>query len=69
MKTFPLEALLDMQRVPRSPLALSNDAWDVLTRSVCARATLEDFDPETGDYRVVLEGRLEPEREPVGRII
>lgn len=64
MSKYPVEHLRDLERVPRSPLALSNDLWDVLSNSLSAKVTLESCNRETGEYRVVLQGTLEQEPAP-----
>jgi hypothetical protein len=62
MTKYPLNHLRELEHVPSSPLALSNELWDVLSNSLSARATLESCNQETGEYRVVLQGTLEQDR-------
>lgn len=66
MTKYPVEHLRELERVPRSPLALSNDLWDVLSNSLSARVTLEACNRETGEYRVVLQGTLAQDGVPGG---
>ena len=59
MKKYPVDHLRELERDPKSPLALSNDLWDVLSNSLSAKVTLESCNRDTGEYRVVLQGTLE----------
>jgi hypothetical protein len=68
MTKYPVEHLRELERTPRSPLALSNDLWDVLSNSLSAKVTLEACNRDTGEYRVVLQGTLEQSPEPRGEV-
>jgi hypothetical protein len=43
-----------IERAPTSPAALTNGIWEVLSSSVAARAKVESYNYDTGEYRVVL---------------
>jgi len=55
MPRIGLETLGTIERVPTSPAALSGGLWEVLSSSVAARAKVESYDYDTGEYRVVLQ--------------
>ncbi len=44
---------------PTSPAALRGKISEIILNSTHAQVTVESFDPETGDYRVVLHGNLD----------
>ena len=50
-----------IERVPASPAALTNGLWEVLSSSVAAKAKVESYNWDTGEYRVVLQGTLDLE--------
>jgi hypothetical protein len=50
-----------IERSPTSPAALSSGLWEVLRNSVAARAKVDSYNYETGEYRVVLQGTLDLE--------
>ncbi len=61
MPRIGLETLGTIERVPTSPAALSGGLWEVLSSSVAARAKVESYNYDTGEYRVVLQGTLDLE--------
>ena len=50
-----------IERSPTSPSALSNGLGEVLGSSIAARAKVESYNWETGEYRIVLQGTLDLE--------
>ena len=48
-----------IERSPLSPGALSRGLTEVLNNSMAARAKVESYNWETGQYRVVLQGTLD----------
>ena len=50
-----------IERTPTSPAALTHGIWEILRSSTAARAQVDSCDPETGRYRVVLQGTLDLE--------
>ncbi len=53
------DSLSAIERTPASPSALSSGLWDVLSHSITSRAKVEGCNPDTGEYRVVLQGTLD----------
>lgn len=50
-----------IERAPTSPAALSNGLREVISNSMVAKAKVESYNWETGEYRVVLQGTLDME--------
>jgi len=50
-----------IERSPTSPSSLTNKISEVLGNSLAARAKVESYNWETGEYRVVLQGTLDLE--------
>ncbi len=50
-----------IERAPVSPAALCTGLKEVLNSSVAAKAKVESYNWETGEYRVVLQGTLDLE--------
>ena len=50
-----------VERSPTSPSALTNRLSEVLSNSIAAKAKVESYNWETGEYRVVLQGTLDLE--------
>ena len=61
MPRFRVQDLESIQRQPTSPLHLRAKVGEMSLNSTVARATIEVLDPETGEYRVVLQGKLDKE--------
>jgi hypothetical protein len=61
MPRISLTALGAIERTPNSPAALTDGLWEVLSNSVAAKAKVESYNLETGEYRVVLQGSLDLE--------
>ncbi len=50
-----------IERAPTSPASLRNKLSEMIMSSVNARAKVELVNPETGEYRIVLQGTLDKE--------
>lgn len=50
-----------IERSPASPASLSRGVGEVLGNSVTAKAKVDSYNMETGEYRVVLHGTLDLE--------
>lgn len=59
MPRFYIEDFRSLEKTPFSPRALYTRLGQVILSSTSSRASLESADPETGEYRVVLTGRLD----------
>ncbi len=53
-----------IEKVPNSPSFLQNKISDLVYCSVYARCKVDSFNPETGEYRVVIQGTLDWTEEP-----
>jgi hypothetical protein len=61
MPRFKLSDLSSLEKSPTSPITLRNKIGEMLVNSSRAVATVELVNPETGEYRVVLQGNLDQE--------
>ena len=50
-----------IERSPTSPAALSRGVGELLGNSVTAKAKVDAYNWETGEYRIVLQGTLDLE--------
>jgi hypothetical protein len=50
-----------IERSPASPASLSRGVGELLTNSVAAKAKVDAYNWETGEYRVILQGTLDLE--------
>jgi hypothetical protein len=50
-----------LETTPTSPASLRRKIAEVILSSTHARAKVEALNPETGEYRVVLQGTLDQE--------
>ena len=64
MTRFRLEDFPLLEKSPTSAATLRVKIGEVLTSSTTARATIESVNPRTGEYRIVLQGRLDVEETP-----
>jgi hypothetical protein len=51
--------LRSLENAPTSPARLRTKIGEVILHSAVARAKVEALNPETGEYRVVLQGTLD----------
>jgi len=61
MQKFHLQDLRAIENGSTSPAVLRSKIGEMILNSATARAKVENLDPETGEYRVVLQGTLERE--------
>jgi hypothetical protein len=61
MAKFLVHDFKSIENVPISPAVLRSRIGEMILQSTVARAKLETLNPETGEYRVVLQGTLEKE--------
>ena len=61
MAKFRIHDLNTLERSPTSPAALRNKLNEMILNSVNARAKVELINPETGEYRIVLQGTIDKE--------
>jgi hypothetical protein len=61
MSKINLHNLRSLEFAPTSPARLRNKIGEVILHSAVARAKVEALNPETGEYRVVLQGTLDRE--------
>ena len=61
MARFRMDDLRTIERAPTSPASLRSKITEVILSSTHARARVESINPETGEYRVVLQGTLDRE--------
>ena len=66
MAKFKIQDLRLVESVPQNPTNLSSKLGDMILSSTNLKAKVEVLNPETGEYRVVLQGTLakdEPKRD------
>lgn len=61
MPRFRVHDINSIERAPTSPASLRNKLSEMIMSSVNARAKVELVNPETGEYRIVLQGTLDKE--------
>ena len=61
MARFRMDDLRTIEHAPTSPASLRSKIAEVILSSTHARARVEAINPETGEYRVVLQGTLDRE--------
>lgn len=61
MARFRIQDLSSVEVSPTSPGSLKNKLGELLYSSIHASARVEGFNPETGEYRIVLQGTLDKE--------
>jgi hypothetical protein len=59
---FPL-----LETTPTSAAALRSKLGEMLISSTSARVRVESVNPQTGEYRIVLQGTLDLEKTPFER--
>jgi hypothetical protein len=58
---FRFHDFAQMEHVPTSPGALRTKVNEMILFSTMVRAKVESLNPETGEYRLVLQGTLDKE--------
>jgi len=61
MPKFHIQDLRSIENAPTSPASLRTKIGEMIFCSTTARAKVEAINPETGEYRVVLQGTLDRE--------
>lgn len=59
MARFNLSDLHTLEAAPSSPGGLRSKVGELIVGSTMCRAKVEALNPETGEYRVVLQGTLD----------
>ncbi len=59
MARFNLQDLHSLEAAPTSPGGLRSKVGELIVGSTTCRAKVEAVNPETGEYRVVLQGTLD----------
>jgi len=61
MARFKLQDIHTLEISPTSPASLRNKLSEMIISSMNARCKVESINPETGEYRIVLQGTLDRE--------
>ncbi|HET9480745.1 MAG TPA: hypothetical protein VFP98_03235 [Candidatus Polarisedimenticolia bacterium] len=61
MARFRIDDLKSIEHTPTSPATLRSKIAQVILSSTHARCRVESINPDTGEYRVVLQGTLDRE--------
>lgn len=61
MARFHIQDVKSLEMAPTSPASLRTKVGEMILHSTVARAKVDAINPETGEYRVVLQGTLDRE--------
>ena len=61
MSRFRIHDLKSLEVAPTSPGAMKSKVGEMIVNSTVCRAKVESINPETGEYRIVLQGSLDRE--------
>ena len=61
MARFRMDDLKSIEYAPTSPATLRSKIAEVILSSTHAKCKVESINPDTGEYRVVLQGTLDRE--------
>ena len=61
MPRFRIHDLNGLEVKPTSPGAMRSKLNEMIVNSTVCRAKIESINPETGEYRVVLQGSIDKE--------
>ena len=64
MSRFRLDDFPLLETAPTSAAALRTKLGEMLISSTSARVRIEAVNPQTGEYRIVLQGTLDTEKTP-----
>lgn len=64
MTTFRLQDLRALENGANSPGTLRSKIGEMILKSTVCRAKVDAVNPDTGEYRVVLQGTLDREEAP-----
>lgn len=67
MSRFQLEDFPLLETAPTSAAGLRAKLGEMLISSTSARIKIESVNPQTGEYRIVLQGTLDVEKTPFDR--
>ena len=67
MTRFRLDDFPLLESAPTSAAALRTKLSEMLISSTTARLRIESVNPQTGAYRIVLQGTLDTEKTPFDR--
>ena len=67
MIRFRLDDFPLLETAPTSAAALRTKLGEMLISSTSARVRIESMNPQTGEYRIVLQGTLDTEKTPFDR--
>ena len=61
MARFRIQDVRCIEQTPTAPGTLKNKIGELLVSSINATAKVEGMNPETGEYRIILQGTLDRE--------
>ena len=61
MTRFRIQDLRGLEMKPTSPGAMRSKLNEMIVNSTVCRAKIESINPETGEYRIVLQGSIDKE--------
>jgi hypothetical protein len=61
MSRFRIHDLKGLEQTPTSPGGMRSKLSEMIVNSTVCRARVESINPETGEYRIVLQGSLDKE--------
>ena len=61
MSRFRIHDLKSLEMAPTSPGTMKSKVGEMIVNSTVCRAKVESINPETGEYRIVLQGSLDRE--------
>ena len=61
MSRFRIHDLKTLENAPSSPGLIRSKVGEMIINSTVCRAKVEAINPETGEYRIVLQGTLDKE--------
>ena len=64
MSRFSIQEISSLETGPSSPGTLRARIGEMILSSTVCRAKVETLNPETGEYRVVLQGTLDRDETP-----
>jgi hypothetical protein len=67
MTRFRLDDFALLETSPTSAAALRSKLGEMLLSSTSARIRIEAVNPQTGEYRIVLQGTIDTEKTPFDR--
>lgn len=61
MARFRIQDVHTVENAPTSPGSLKNKIGEMILNSTTCRAKVDAVNPDTGEYRIVLQGTLDKE--------